>query len=487
MNTVAAQKGRITLARWLKPPAAAFLSALAVRFTLLIIGHVFEDWVHHYFLSWGLEALMVADSLATGHGFAHGFPHYPFATGWVAPIYVVLLSYGEILFRLRGHHLLIYGQVINVLFSALTCFPIYKLGARLFDQKFGSIAAWLWTFSPLAVVMPVAWIWDQSLSALIFAWLLFYTYLIKDSCSEMQWTGYGLLWAVAALTNPTLCVLLPFFGFWLCHQRYKESLPSVPFLARAALFFLLALTPWTMRNYFEFGAFSFVKTNFGVELWLGNNPDVKYVYSPQHHPMEDYREYRLLVLTNEPVYSRLKQREAIAFVKANPRRFATLVGHKVVDTWSGVFDAFLSSYIQSLVVRRILVLCTGIMSILGFAGLYLGLRSRVSDFLPFAFCMLIFPIPYYATHSSLRYRHPIDPALTILVTLVLVRFVGLFRTSNRRAIEAGRAHQVLEEAQPVHVLTKKLTKNLAPNALGDGWLRKGGKRCGIGRLLMKDR
>lgn len=449
METLGNLRGRLNWANLKKPPATAVLVALALRFALVVIGHIFEDRIHHYFLSWGLEAMMVSHSLATGHGFAHGFPHYPFETGWVAPVYVLLLSYAEIIFRLHDHNVLIFGQVINVIFSALTCYPIYKLGRRLFDERFGVIAAWLWAFLPTAILMPVGWIWDQSLSGLLLAWLLYCTYTITESSSDMHWTGYGLLWGFTALTNPTLCALLPFFGFWIWYKRYKLSLPSVAFLARAALFFILAITPWTLRNYFEFGTFSFIKTNFGVELWLGNNPDVQYVYSAQHHPMEDYREYKLLVLTNEPIYSRLKQRDAVAFIRANPKRFVTLVGHRVVDTWAGVYDSFLTSYIQSLLVRRILVLYTGIVSIIGFVGLFIGLRARFVDFLPFAFCLLIFPIPYYVTHSSLRYRHPIDPALAILVTLALLRFLALFRTPEMQRIEQGLPLRVSEQ-EPVH-------------------------------------
>jgi hypothetical protein len=38
----------------------------------------------------------------------------------------------------------------------------------------------------------------------------------------------------------------------------------------------------------------------------------------------------------------------------------------------------------------------------------------------------IYPVLYYATHPSLRYRHPIDPAIVILVA------VGFTSILNRR-------------------------------------------------------
>jgi len=42
------------------------------------------------------------------------------------------------------------------------------------------------------------------------------------------------------------------------------------------------------------------------------------------------------------------------------------------------------------------------------------LRQKWWEALPLAMCLLLFPIPYYITHTALRYRHPIDPFMTIL-------------------------------------------------------------------------
>jgi hypothetical protein len=36
-------------------------------------------------------------------------------------------------------------------------------------------------------------------------------------------------------------------------------------------------------------------------------------------------------------------------------------------------------------------------------------------------CLLVFPIPYYITHTALRYRHPIDPFLTIFAVYAMSR------------------------------------------------------------------
>jgi len=47
------------------------------------------------------------------------------------------------------------------------------------------------------------------------------------------------------------------------------------------------------------------------------------------------------------------------------------------------------------------------------------LRANWKDTLPLAMCLLLFPIPYYITHTALRYRHPIDPFMTILAVCAI--------------------------------------------------------------------
>jgi len=220
--------------------------------------------------------------------------------------------------------------------------------------------------------------------------------------------------------------LLPFLVAWMWSRRAQRALPSRRLLTRTALYFVLLLLPWTLRNYFELGGLFFVKSDFGVAFWLGNNPQVKDTYTPQLHPMRNYREFTLLVLNSEPVYNRLKQREALAFIRANPKSFLKFFYHRVVDTWTGKYDSLLDTYIQPLGAGRIYFWYNTIFSVLAFAGLLAGLWTRARESLPLAFCLLLFPIPYYIASSSLRYRHPIDPVMTIFVVLALATFAALF-------------------------------------------------------------
>ena len=418
---------RISWAMVFRSPTAAVAAAFLLRFFFLWLSRHDEDTAHNHFVSWGLEALMIAKSLALGHGFAEPFPHYVFTTAWLAPVYPWLVSFGKLLFHLSDYALGVFAQVLNIIFSSLTCYPIYFLAKKIYSAGIGLGATWLWAVLPTAILMPIEWTWDQSLSALLLCLLLCFTYYLRESSCPEHWAAYGLLWGVAALTNPALCLLLPFLAAWMWSRRARRALPSGRLLTRTALYFVLLLLPWTLRNYFELGGLFFVKSDFGVAFWLGNNPQVKDTFTPQLHPIGNYREFTLLVLNSEPVYNRLKQREALAFIRANPKTFLKFCYNRFVDTWTGKYDSRLDTYIQPLGAGRLYLWYNTVFSLLAFAGLLVGLWTRARESLPLAFCLLLFPIPYYIASSSLRYRHPIDPVMTIFVVLALASYIALFR------------------------------------------------------------
>lgn len=407
----------------LRSAGLAVVAAFAVRMLVLCILNTKLGVALLEFRTMGLETLMIGKNLATGHGFSGPMPRYDAVTAWLAPVYPAIVCLGYWLVRLDDFRAILFCQTLNSAFSAATCWPIYYLGRRIFSVRVGLVSAWVWVFLPVAILMPLEWIWDQSLSALIFALVLSATYSLRDNSSPARWSGYGLLWAFTALVNPTICVLLPFLAGWLIWSRPKLTAPStLPALcARAALFFVLALVPWTARNWFEVGGLTFVKSNFGLELWLGNNPQVKEVFTAERHPAFDVRERIMLILSGEPNYMHAKQAQGTAFILSHPGTFLKLCWGRFVDNWAATYDSGVDPWISDLHIRKAYVWETTLVSLVAALGLLLALREDVAGALPLAFCMILFPIPYYITHTALRYRHPLDPVLALLIGYVLVR------------------------------------------------------------------
>jgi hypothetical protein len=137
--------------------------------------------------------------------------------------------------------------------------------------------------------------------------------------------------------------------------------------------------------------------------------------------MDNESELRLLTLTNERIYDHLKQQEALAYIRNDPGLFFQHTYNRFIDTWTAKYDSRTDIFVQSFGLRPVYVACMTLFSLFAWAGLALALRENFTKSLPFAFCLLLFPIPYYITHSSIRYRHPIDPVMTILVVLTIVQ------------------------------------------------------------------
>ena len=230
---------------------------------------------------------------------------------------------------------------------------------------------------------------------------------------------------------------------WLIVQPGRISGFSLDSAAQIVIFFVLALLPWTIRNYYALDGFFFVKSNFGLEFWLGNNPAVKEVYSADRHPATNRQELISLVLNGEPNYNREKQREAMAYIEKRPRAFFKNVTDRFDDTWAATYDSRVEPWIVTLGLSSANVWFCVVFSIVAIAGMTLALAARWQAALPLAMCLFLFPIPYYITHTALRYRHPIDPLITIFaayaIAQVTTRLWRTLRASNRNAIDTERA------------------------------------------------
>src|SRR5262249_34390602 len=222
-------------------------------------------------------------------------------------------------------------------------------------------------FFPLAILFSLEWAWDQSLSALALTVLVCATYPLAEAKEKSAaWSAYGLGWGFAALVNPALCVALPFLLAWALFRRRSAGAATLRPALTAILLFILAVTPWTARNYFALDGLTFVKSNFGLELWLGNNPEVPKddVYSPQLHPMNNHRQLFQLAFAGELPYMRAKQHAAISFIRMHPRDSMILAARRVLDTWTAWYDARIDKWIRVLHLSKIAMAFCAVLSAL---------------------------------------------------------------------------------------------------------------------------
>jgi len=380
----------------------------------------------------------IAYSIASGKGFSSPFQRDSGPTAWLAPVYPYLLAGIFKLFGIYSLHSFLAALALNILFSASACVPIFYAGKRIAGIGVGSAAAFLWAIFPNAVIIPFEWIWDTSLSALLVASLLWATLELADSRRVRDWCFYGLLWGFALLTNPAIALLFPELLAWAAY-RIRDRAHAASWLMRPALAAALALLcclPWTIRNYVQFHKLIPLRSNFAFELYIGNNEN----YDDQHRSRpgaitQDREIFRYLHMS-ETAFMEEEKRKAVTFIVEHPRIELWLISQRLVDFWTGTSTPLAAFREADSLWLRIILLCNDLAPLCAFLGIIVLLATKNSYALPVVAIPILFPLLYYVTHTSLRYRHPIDP---VVLLLAVIGSHGLWRWCASKISKAPAA------------------------------------------------
>ncbi|HLZ91694.1 MAG TPA: glycosyltransferase family 39 protein [Candidatus Acidoferrum sp.] len=364
-------------------------------------------------------------SLAVGKGFSNPFRRETGPTAWLTPIYPLLVAAAFKLFGLFTVSSFFFLVFLNTLFSAAACVPIFHVGKRVAGLGAGAAAAWLWAVFPSAVMFPFEWIWDTSLSALLAATLVWATLHAADSQRLRDWCGYGALWGLALMTNPSLGSLLPFLLGWAAYRARKRQAAFPPVRTRgwlknavlALAVAILCCVPWTVRNYAVFHKLVPLRSNFPLELYIGNNEN--YDDKHPHYPgsitkeRETLRYFRM----GEMPFMAEEKRKAMNFIHSHPRVELILFGDRFAAFWTGLPNAIQNFLDTDSWLVRVLMLCATLSGVAALAGILVLVLCRSEFAFPLAAYPIVFPLVYYITHTSLRYRHPIEPVVLLLTAI----------------------------------------------------------------------
>ncbi|MGB7845533.1 MAG: glycosyltransferase family 39 protein [Candidatus Acidiferrum sp.] len=360
----------------------------------------------------------VASALAQGQGFCCLFRQPTGPTAWLAPLYPLLIA---CIFKFFGAFTLwsFYAAVLmNGLFSSLACFPLFHAGKRVGGSATAVLASWLWAIFPSGILLPFEWIWDTSLSALLATALLWATLQLADSSRRRDFALYGLLWGLSLLTNPVLGALLPFLLGWALYQCRGNRAQQARLALLAVAVILLTCLPWTVRNYIQFHRLVPLRSNFPFEFWSGNN-EIFDEHSHEVNRITRYEQIHLYSRLGENAFLDEKWRKARDFVVTHPVLYAQLFGRRIVATWLGTESPWRDFARTDSWLARFLLLWNALALlgvIAGLVRLYIGRRTF---FLPIASFPLVFPLTFYLAHTSLRYRHPCDPILALLMAFAV--------------------------------------------------------------------
>jgi 4-amino-4-deoxy-L-arabinose transferase-like glycosyltransferase len=395
--------------------------AFTVRLGYVVIGHTYKFHSNNPVLaanqkdfSFGFEMGRIGRSLAQGEGFSNPFNEVTGPTAWEPPLYPFLIA---AVFRVFG----VYSRIsalllltINSIFSALTCIPIFLIAKRCFNERVAVWSSWTWALLPSVIFWCTRWVWETSLAALLLALIFWLTLTLEEKDGLKPWLQFGLLWAVAALTNTTLLSFLPASGLWVWYHRAKLDKRSLGGVILASFIFVACITPWLVRNDRIFGQFVFIRSNFGAELRLGNGPGADGTWMDYLHPTKNVYEMRRYEELGELAYVAERKREAMAYIREDYARFAGLSFRRFFYYWGGVPKAPESPIVAFF--RKFLFAAS---SVLAFWGLGRALRKHKPGAWLFFWLIFSYPLVYYFLFPHPRYRHPIEPELGILMLYVI--------------------------------------------------------------------
>jgi hypothetical protein len=376
------------------------------------------------------ETGSIAQAIATGQGFSNPFARKTGPTAWLTPIYPWLVVVAFKIFGVFTIHAFYFLVFLNIVFSSAICVPLFAVGRRIAGLGVGATAAWLWAVFPNAVMTPFEWIWDTSLAALLSVVLLWATMLLAESRRMRDWCLYGLLWGFVLMVNPSLGSLLPFLLAWAAYRAGSRSAThstgSTWLLQPGAALAIAVLccVPWTIRNYAVFHRFVPLRSNFPLELYIGNNEN----YDEQHprYPgmvTKDRETWRYIKMGEMPFMDE-EMRKAKKFIFSHPRVEAILFEARFIAFWGGIPNPIDKFMVTDSWLVRSLILCAILSGVGALAGIVLLVWKRSDYVIPLAVYPVIFPFLYYMTHTSLRYRHPIDPEILLLTAIACGALFG---------------------------------------------------------------
>lgn len=381
------------------------LLAFILRLSVMFAASTYRTSGADDHFEFGWEMGRVARSVAEGNGFSSPLPSPTGPTAIVGPVYPLLLASIFKIFGVYTTRSAIAARVLQSVFASLTCLFVYLCGRDTLGEAAGKLAALAWAVFPLNIFFTVTKVWETSLTAMLAAALFWYMLSLRDSLSARGWSLAGALFAIAALINTSLVVLIVPFGLW---ALWKNRLRFIRPAAFGALTCLAVASPWLVRNHVQFGKFM-LRSNFPLEFRVGNN---EWSYGQKVESLHPSNTPSLNQHWQDVGESRFmaEDRESNArFLATHFSRFAFATLNRIVNYWTGAWVKTIVGFPNSWPI----ILATSALTLVGLIGVWRMFHNGNSAAFMYAGCLLIYPIVYYVTTSQPRFYHTITPLLIL--------------------------------------------------------------------------
>jgi hypothetical protein len=335
-----AQKGEVmhslrAVIDWFaRSPARAFvlIFVIALSVRAIALTRVPVSWVTP---SGGGQEDRIAVSLVERGEYSSTYKVATGPTAHVPPLYPFLIS---LFYRLFG--LTVTAGYIRWLVDIVIVSTAYALlpwlAARFGLSPHGGLLA------GIAGAFHVQWFCTGEFLAAIFLALLLVGFIrrwTRGRASAVGSLAIGIACGAALHLKPALLLLFLgclAFELWWSHGRrmWVQSMVVV-------LGILLACLPWAWRNWNVFHSVFFIRSNFGLELRVGNHPGAasditqSYEQGTLRHPEAQIEEAMLVRELGEIECMRRARREALEWMRAHPGKYLSLSLGRFVGFWIG--------------------------------------------------------------------------------------------------------------------------------------------------------
>jgi tetratricopeptide (TPR) repeat protein len=402
-----------------------------------------------------------------------------------APLYPYFLG---VVYSIFGRDLLVV-RVIQAAIGSASCVLLALAGERLFSRKVG-VAAGL----TLALWAPAIFfdsLLQKSVLDMFFMCLSVWIIAgIGDQGSEVGdrrgigvWVGLGVSTAALALTreNGLLLILVVLIWRMMAAGAATRRRDIACFAAGLALVF----APVVARNYSIDGGLYLTTSQFGSNLYIGNNPNADGTYASLRYGrgLPEYERIDATELAEESVGRKLSPSEvssfwtgrALAFITSEPMQWIKLTGRKVrlLFNRSEMFDTEAQeSYAEFSTTLRVLGWIThfGVLVPIAVAGMIAAWpdRRRLSIIYALAAAYSASVVMFYV---FARYRYPLVPFLILFASFGAVAIIGGQPHWRRRgAMAAGAVVAAVAVFVNIPALSPTLMKAITENNLGTALL-----------------
>jgi 4-amino-4-deoxy-L-arabinose transferase-like glycosyltransferase len=359
----------------------------------------------------------LAKNLLAGNGYRgadHMLAKKGELTAFYAPAYPIFIAGLYAVFGQSEKVVLI----AHVLLGLLSIYLVYLLGARLYSETAGVIAALIFGLIPQIVHYEFLLISETLFIFLVLIIAILMVDVLNDENSSLrQYVLIGLLLGVAYLCRQTVLILPLVFSVAVWFKRKDKGVAWVAKrLSIFAVLVLLVIMPWAVRNYVVFGEFMFGTTTAPATLWWGTYEETGKELGPliddykRKHP--DKGEVEMSHMMSAEAKTRLSSMNLSQLSTMMLHRLRRMFGYPAkhvnirgVQTRTGVFYTFLY---------------------LGILGFFASARRHPERAMFAWFIVLTFSL-HMATLAVFRYSMPMVPFLVIGLSYCLVKLFESMR------------------------------------------------------------